>query len=277
MLNKFIGGSAQLDVRLNVALTFYNEFSYRSRTGSYGKTGTSNILYSKHNGDVLSYKGTFSYKKANALHLLSGNVTKETLENNENIYKYVNQPNGQTEIVYYGETKMLNQDIIKVSADYKGYLGLNQNSPVWVLNAGGDYTNRKQTTSIYPFFRKQTINMMGIYLNADRNFKKGNDMYTIALGLNYGSGSGTPMKDGLYATPSDGQAPSSLNTVLMREYEYLTATRTGGIIGFTYSHLFNNMMRGYANLNYHLTSAQNISYVKGNTYQFIEIKIGCSF
>lgn len=278
MLNKYMGGSIQLDLKLHTTLSFFNSFSYRSRSGSYGRNGTANVRYTDHDGSSFSYKGVLSYKRGNGLHLLSADVEKSSLENNENVYKYETQPTGNTNVVYYGETKMLDQDVVNASIDYKGYLGLQADHPLWLINAGGAYTDRKQTTSLYPFFRKQRIHTLNFYFNADRNIVKQNNMYTYSLGLNYGTGGGTPKDDGLYATPSGSQqSPASMDNLLMREYEYLTADRIGAKAGVGYARLFGANMRGYANLTYHFTTAQKITYMDGKNHHLVEIKIGCSF
>lgn len=278
MLNKYLGGSIQLDMKLSRALSFFNSFSYRSRSGSYGRNGTGNVRYTDHDGSSLAYKGVLSYKKADVMHLLSAEMGKASLENNENVYKYETQPGGNTTVVYYGETKMLDQDVLNAALDYKAYLGLQADNPLWLLNAGGAYTDRKQTTSLYPFFREQHIHTLSFYLNADRNFVRQADMYTVSLGLNYGTGGGTPKDDGLYATPSGNQqSPVSMDNLLMHEYEYLTADRIGAKVGMGYSRLFGADIRGYANLTYHFTTAQKINYMDGKNHHLVAIKIGCSF
>ncbi|MDD4514681.1 DUF6850 family outer membrane beta-barrel protein [Massilibacteroides sp.] len=278
MVNNFTGGDMQIALTFNENLSLFNELSYKSRSGYYGKRGNTSVTYSEHEGDVSGYKGTLLFRQAKNKHILSAQIESESLNNFEKIFKYETEQGGSTQVIYHGRSEMMKRDVLTAGIDYTAYLSIENDNPVWELTAGADYFSREQTTSIYPFFRKQDIYQYTTYVCATKNLVKNKNRYSLSLGLNYGSGGGTAKKDGVYATPSDKQeTPVSMDKLLYHEFEYLTASRFGGLLGVRYSRIFENGIQGFAALNYHLTSAQELSYIEGKTAQQIEIKIGCSF
>lgn len=278
LFNKYHGGSLQVEILFTPALKFFNELTYAARDGYFGKKSPNTIVHSKHNSNIFEYNGQLSLQRKKSLHQLSVNFRNEKLENFENVYKYeTSEAGGVTNIVYYDAIKMLDRKYTFSSVKYTGNLGVEGYNPQWVLNAWFNYWGKVQTTSVYPFFRKQTINKYDINLSADKNITAKNNMYSISLAATYGTGSGDKKNDGLYATPSESQKqPASLDNVLNKEYEYLTANRITARIGFKYSHLFPKGIQGYIKANYLHTQASNTDYLKNN-FHSVSISVGCSF
>ncbi|MBB4035351.1 hypothetical protein GGR21_001240 [Dysgonomonas hofstadii] len=278
VFNQFNGGAVQLNLNLSPKVNLFNEFTYKSRDGYYGIKSSTTIQYTRHEGNLLEYNGMFSLKTKSDLHSVRLVAGLEKLDNYEKIYKRITTSAGNTIIEYYGETQMLERKDINAGIEYTGNIGLKDNHPTWVLKAGGNFSSREQTVSVYPYYRKQTIRSFVGNVSARRSIFSGNNIYSISLGAGYGSGSGTPNNDGLYATPSSSQKePESSDMHLNREYEYLTASRFGINAGFKFDTPVSQSVNGYVGLDCSFTKAMDIKYLQGSSYTSATIKIGCSF
>ena len=281
IFNEFHGGSLQLNYKITPQFNFFNELTYKQRDGYYGIRSSSRIVYSEHNSNIWEYNATFSFSQQQNKHILQLSVDNEKLENFENIHEEKPKPNDpSTSIVYYyGDLKVLDRDLFNAKVDYTAYLGVKDFNPTWILNAGARFMQRKQTASIYPYYRKQTLRYNKFYLFAVRNIERKMDMYSPSFGLSYQSGSGNPKQDGLYATPSTGgKTPKSSDLNLFREYEYFTNKQFEANIGFKYSRIFPQLaIKGYASVNYSMTKASDITYLSGDNRHTISFVIGCNF
>ncbi len=277
MFNKFNGGALQLDFTLGKSWSLYNETSCKARSGYYGEPGTNSITYTRHHSTIFENKTILSFRKKRQLHLLKASISSEKLENDENVYREENTEGGRKSIVYYDALKTLDRSVLLANAEYTGNLGVADYNPTWVLKTGGNFHQCTQTASKYPYYRKQDVWSMDAYLNAKRNLVRGKNMYSFALGALYGKGGGTPKTDGLYATPSEGQAsPKTIDRYLYREYEYLTAERVGANAGVQYFRSFKSL-QGYVKLQYEYTKAFNVDYLSGSNFNRWKLTIGCTF
>jgi hypothetical protein len=164
------------------------------------------------------------------------------------------------------------------NVEYTANLGVEAYHPTWVLKAGADFHDRRQTTMLYPFFRKQDIRIFDGWLSAGRNITKQKNQYALSLKLLYGSGGGTDKEDGVYATPSASQRePARSDNELYREYEYLTAGRICANLGIGYTRLLNQGLRGYVRLNYEITNASQVVYLDGKSFRSAILSAGCIF
>ena len=274
------GVSIQINSELNSKITLFNEFSYKNREGYFGKKATSSIVYSKHNGTSLTYKGKLNIQKKKNLHTLAIQIEHEELENWENVYK-IEKPLGEASsiVTYYDPLKMGDKEFFNAQVEYTANLQIKDFTPLWIVKAVINFYQRKQTASIYPFYRKQTSNQTSFNLSGSRNFIKGKDLYSVSLGLNYTKGNGTPYEDGYYSQPSESQVPPArLDDLLNKEYEFLTASCILGNIGFKYAHLFPKLkIQGYTSINYSLSKAFNIKHLEGDNFNHLHIAIGCTF
>ena len=278
VFNEFQGASLQLNIDLSPSISLFNEFTYKSRNGYYGSKSSTSIQYTRHEGNILEYNGTFALKKDNDLHSIRIVGNQEKLDNYEKIYKIVTIPGASTIIEYYGETPMMEKKNIRAGLEYTGNLDIVNNHPTWAIKGGVDFSSMEQTVSIYPYYRKQTIRSYAANISAGKNIFSGKNIYGITLGAIYGSGSGTPKTDGLYATPSSSQKePESSDLYLYREYEYLTASRFGINAGFKYTTPVSQNVNIYAGLDCAFTKATGIEYLHGSSFASGTIKIGCSF
>ncbi len=270
--------SLQANVKITPGIDFLSEFSFSVREGYFGKKGTTTILYTEHNAGKYGYTGTLQVRKNKNLHQFKVDGSYESLTNNLNIYRRETNSGGVSSIVYYGQNEVFTQDITNASLGYQGYWGLvNNNISQWAVNVGVDYANRNQKTTIYPFYRKQDISFWRINSSLTKNFIQPGHIWSVSLGAGYGWGSGEKYSDGLYQTPATGQvAPSSRDTYLNQEYEFLTKPRLNLGPTIQYSKRINNNTAAYIKLNNQYTSAFDVSYL-GNTANHASISLGCFF
>lgn len=280
LFNIFHGASLQLNYRFQPQWNLFNEFSCKMREGQYGIKDPYKRIFTEHQGSIFSYTGTLSYRKQDQLHLLHISAEYNPLENKEYISEVLNSTEGYVQdIIYYGSIKMLDKTVFNATITYTANLDVKDYTPVWVLQVGGDFHDRQQKASVYPFYRKQNIYCFNARLQACKNtIVDRKNMYTVSLRALYGSGGGTLYDDGVYQTPSEDQeSPATTAFNLYREYEYLTAPRIQGNIGIAYSRLLNPVVRGYIRANCELTNALNTEHIEGKTHGSATLAIGCTF
>ena len=279
--SQFQGAALQLNLKLGVRLGFLNEFSYLLRTGRFGNRSPFNnkVCYSEHDGNELAYSGLLSYFQNQNQHLLSLKFHRDQLSNFENLYRRQTDPDGGgTDIIYYGNTQVMERTFTSFSLEYTGRLNISNYCPSWELKAGADYANRQQTVTIFPFYRKQDLNFWNVYLLANKRITVRKNQYGITLGVRYGGGGGDMKNDGLYATPSeDTRVPYSSDFNLQREYEYLTAQRVAANLSGIYSRMINPKVKGYIRLAYEFTHALEVEYLPGNQFHNLMLAVGCGF
>jgi len=275
VVNTFNGWSVQVNLKPVNHWRFFNEFSYKTRKGYYGTRSTTSPVYVEHEGTYRTYTGALSFKKR---HVLQLNVESEQLDNFENIFEQSNSATGaRNEIVYYGNNKVLDRKARHLRAAYTAYLGAAGGYPVWTLNAAGGYLVRQQTVSLYPFYRKQEVRVYESALLAGRNIVRRRSIYSVMLGVSYGSGGGTEKYDGKYvAVPESQRPPKSSETNLKREYEYLTAVHAGGNIGLRYAFPLRYAKHGYVQADCTLTGVPG-GYFESQQYATAMLTVGCNF
>ncbi len=276
IVNNTHGMALQADIRFSNTVSLLNEFSYTRRSGYYGKKATASIVFTEHDADSYEYTGVLKIQKNKNLHLIQLKAGYEDLINMENVYSKGNTSGGSTIIIYHGQNEVLNRQITKGAINYKGYLGVANDNPLWVLNASFQYMNRYHKTSLYPFLRIQDLNLYEADANASRNFIKGKDMYTVSLGVGYGGGSGTLHSDGTYQPVSSARPPASRDSYLNQEYEFLTASRIRITPAVQYAQRVSTKTIAYLRGATSLTSALNTQYL-GKYYNIFHITLGCLF
>lgn len=286
LFDKYHGASLQLVINPLSNLSLFNELTYKTRDGyfgsesTYGVKYTTIIKYTEHSSDIIAYKGRIDWKQKNNSHILDFGLRNEELKNLESVYKVDKDPGKYTyRVTYFDPLEVGDKKFLDISAVYTANLGVEDYNPTWIIKGGFDYNRRIQKLSFFPFFRKQTIKQTSMHTSIARNIIKGDNMYTILLGVGYSSGNGVAKDDGSYITPGEDQSmPRTIDTFLEREYEYLTANQIKGDVGFKYSRLFPKVkMKGYAALNYSLTKAQDIKYLAGDSFNRINLTLGCTF
>lgn len=268
------GVSFQVDLSPANNIHFFNELGIKWRSGYFGKKSSVDVQYTTHQVNTIHYKGKLSFTESEALHHLAFKFKREDWVNFENSYQESTSPGGNTTVLYYGKNVVLDRILSEASLAYTGNLNVINYNPEWVVHAEVSLWRRDQIATIYPFFRIQDIKQLSAIANLKKNIIRNNNMYSIYLGLKYGTGSGKQKVDGSFANASHNYA--TLNKYLFREYDYLTAERGSGIIAFRYTKAFPEHYRIYAELNYDYTKAFNVTYT-GDSFGSLSLEIGYLF
>lgn len=271
------GASLQLDFAFTPEISFFNEFSYRNRSGYYGAKALNSITYIEDSGMELDYSGHFSINKGENLHIVKLFASYKQLANNENIFQEKYQ-SGKTTIEYFGQNKVLDRMTVTGNLEYSANIGVKNYRPTWTITAGADAFYRDITTSIYPFYRKQDILSVNGYVSGGYNIIKNKGIMGFRLGAAYGTGGGNMFSDGTYAQPSaNAKVPKTAEYALQREFEYLTADRINANAGLRYSRFFKKGITGYADLTYSYINALSVTYLKGNMHHSLNLSVGLTF
>lgn len=280
LVDKINGFSVQLNTNITQHLQFFNEFTINKREGYFGIKSDLTRVYTEHSADLWNYNGHLSYKRKKALHQLHLSASNEKMKNwkKNPIYDH-DQTTDVTYITYEAPTLVLTRKELQASLDYQLYINYSDFNPKWSFRMAADFRNRKQNVSIYPHYRNQTVKQLTGKLNVKRNIVVDKNQYSFDLGGCYSSGSGTPINAGIYSGATNVETTyRSTDFNLYREFEYLTKSSFAIHAGFKYSRLLkNNKIRAFAGINYRHTKATDIEFINGDTFNRVDIRVGCSF
>ena len=208
------------------SLSFYNEYQYSHRTGYYGNHSPFTISYTEHNGDVFKYKAQLRYNKQSEQHIAEFFMDVENLTNNATTHRETKNVSGATSYDYYTPVKTADKVWKNYGLSYTIYSGIRQELPTLTIQGGVNRMERKQTAYLYPYLRRQNIKATKLFFNTSYTIFCKCGLFTIIANGSYSKGNGSPYEDALLATPSAKRsAPPTMNTWLMREYDYLTASQ----------------------------------------------------
>ena len=271
------GGALQAHLMLGTTLSWFNEFYYHSNDGRFGTGDDRDIIYSTHNGSTFGYKGKILWENYKDEHVFEASVDKQLTENYENNYKESTDADGVSQIYYYGKNKMLDRSKWHGAISYTFYHNVEAGRSQ--LNAGARFlfSSTESTTSLYPFYRKQTVNVWQSDVYGTYNWFKNKQVFTVSLLMGYGAGGGTMKEDGVYTPVSgDQKKPARRDDLLQKQYDYLTASRIHGQLTFGYErNLFKNLS-GYVNATVSPRYALNSS-LEDTSYLQFDIQIGVKF
>ena len=135
-------------------------------------------------------------------------IALKSLENRENSYKESTDGLGVSQIVYYGSNEVMSRDRLRAWLAYQFLSGGKESRSDWSAEVRLDYRSRSVTASQYPFFRKQSLHVMGLWLQGARNWYKGRQVWTASAGLGLQGGWGCMKEDGQYVSVSEDPATS---------------------------------------------------------------------
>lgn len=244
MLNTFYGGALQLQFGNSQNVLFFNELTYKKRTGFYGEKASTNVLYCEFGGNIISYNGVLDISRLDNLHRISLYAEYAGLVNNENIYKKTTVPGENTVVEYFGQRETLSRTDIEASLSYTGYLGIEQHRPVWEYGIEADGSYKTFRATYYPYYRDQNITDIDIILHGRRNIAAGKNIFTVGVSADYFTGFGTKNSDGALASSSSSNLRTN-DDYLSRDFEYDTAARVSGTLSFRYTRLFGDKIAAY--------------------------------
>lgn len=277
LVDNYHGAATQINWHILPSVTFHNELFFKKRIGYYGVKSSSSVVYSNHSADIIGYNGAISINESNNLHNIRFRVEQDKLSNFENVYNIINIEGAQSQVEYYGDNQMLDQENIKATASYDLYLGINNYVPKYEFNLTIDLQNRNRTTSLYPYYRKQDLTFGTMSAKAKRNIVKGKNIYSMGVGLSFATGNGDAYIDGTYAQPSSTEkAPKTTHFNLNYEYEYLTTNRFEVNPTFRYTRTLVNNQSIFAQLAYSIEYAPEVDYLSHSRHT-IMLSVGVGF
>jgi hypothetical protein len=257
---------------------WFNEIGGGAKKSYYGKRSTLTPVYAESESSFRKYGSVLSHKSRQHRHDLSARIDFDRLKNSENIFRKETTDGNRTQINYFGSAQMLARTTLNANLEYTANLFVGDFNPEWTLSAGVDYNSRRQTATVYPYYRKQNICSIDAYLFAKRAIVKNKNSFDFSLGVLYSTGSGNAKDDGIFANPAEVQnPPASADNYLYSEYEYLTAKQISASAGFRYSRLINANLRGFAGLNFNYAHAFSQEISDARQRQIFCLKIGCFF
>jgi hypothetical protein len=233
LVDQYHGVGVQWLWRADDHIDWSGDLSWKTRSGYYGKKSPYTVVYTDHDGSVISLSTSLAVRGESGTHAIALSVDRNTVNNRENIYRTENNAGGQTDVSYYGTNDVGDRTLTTVGVDYNAYLGTENGSEVWALGASADFVKRDVKAVVYPYYRRQNLTWSDINVNAERFFFSRANRFGVKLGVITHFGGGDKAVDGAYATGS--QSPLKTHTVYLdREYEYLTKTRLGVDLAFSY-------------------------------------------
>lgn len=290
------GGAFQANVRLG-QVNWFNEIFYQTNDGQFGTGDDQDIMFSTHNGHRLGYNGKFLIDRNSHSHVLNVSVAKRHTENYENNYKESTDQNGVSQIFYYGKNQMLDRTKWNGVISYTFFKKQSQSGQTvqsnnvasqdsrLIQNSRSKYelgsrlyfSNTESTTSVFPYYRKQTVNQWQVDLFGTYNWFKNRQVFSVDVILGYGAGGGTMKEDGLYVPISDNQKkPERRDDLLLKEYDYLTASRLCGKLTLGYERNILKNLAGYVKVGFSPRYALNSSLKETSFLQF-DLQIGTKF
>ena len=272
-------------------VNWFNEFYYQSDDGRFGTGDDRDVIFSTHNGHVLGYTGKALLEQTEHTHVIEASVAKRLTENYESNYKESTDENGVSQIKYYGKNQMLDRTRWNLSAAYTFLkktaqarsaaqardLSAAELRSQYAAGARFQYSNTESKTSVYPFYRKQSVNVWEADVYGTYNWFKKKQIFTVSLSLGYGSGGGTMKEDGIYVPVSDKQEkPDRRDDLLEREYDYLTASRLQGNLTLRYERNLMKNLAGYVKAGVSPRYALNSSLKESAFVQF-DLHLGVKF
>ena len=253
----------------------FNEFSLRHLTVITAKSHLYHNVFGTRRFPG-RYKSCLSFGNDHTQHMVKLNADYTQLYNHENVYQE-KTVEGVREIIYFGSNEVLERHLIEGNMEYVANIGIKDHRPTLTIKASADAMARFQTSSLYPFNRKQNIFSIDGVLSAAYNIFLEKGIVGVRLCGGYGTGLGEAFRDGLYTQISNPRPPRTMNDAMCKEFEFLTANRINGGAGFRYSHFFKKNITGYIDLDYRLINAFGVSHLTGATHHRISATVGISF
>jgi len=240
MVNNYYGASFQALLWNR----FSNEFSYNIRQGYYGKKADASPMFFEYSGSEAAYKGLLQLPAGNDIHRLAIELKYEILANAENIYKRTRTPGGSYIYDYISSNSILDRQDLSASLDYRWYIDADGPRPGATIGFRANAFARKQTTSLYPVWRRHNFATINAGFFGQKVFCSGAMSYIIDASAFAAAGMGTDKKDGTYVAGASSNL-KSFDNYLGRYFEYKTKPRAGASLGFTVARAFNGGIEPY--------------------------------
>lgn len=280
LLSEYHEGSLQASWNMMPDVVWYGALSYAYRSGYYGRKSPHTIVYMNHHSHLMGYETRLQWNGVRQQHDLIVKYDEENLVNNRSTFRSLVNDAGASYYEYYDDVKTANRLWKHLNIEYTTYLEIENELPLWTLQAGMDRSQRKQTGYDYPFYRLQNLSRTEGFFHAERNIMLHKGILTLNLGVSYSKGKGKACVDDTFIEPSDKQSGFPQMEVFMyREYEYITAPQYSIWGGAKYAFRFpKTNLKTYVALDVtHVKANVHQEYLVGKDHTGVELAIGCEF
>ena len=233
------GADIQLELCPLSSLSIFTNTGYSHATGYYGSKSPFTITYTDHSRDIFTEQVRICYDKSTWKALLDIRYQTEKLQNRINTVRGLTNNYGATHYEYYDDAETGDKKWHNLDIDYTMYLGIRHEMPTWTLTAGYHWQQRDLTAYLYPYYRQQQLRTSELTASVARNILLSKGIWNITAKGGYQKGSGDIYTDGTFVTPSSKQAqPATMEALLWRDYQYLTAPQYSIGMQVKYTFLF---------------------------------------
>lgn len=254
----------------------YAQLSGLWRSGFYGSRTSTSVVFCEFRGPEVEMETVLLCPAGDNLHRLVLEAGFRPQSKFTNSYSYKAEAGMSTVIEYHGQNKTLSRSDLDARLDYSFRKGVSGYRPDWILGASADFFLRKENTSIYPDYRDRHLLNLDLGLDAERNFKRASNCFTLGGRLSYMQGWGEPKRDGSY---SEGNSKlKSFDDWLYRQFEYDTASRAGGGLSIAWTWLGAKRMAPYFKLSdTFLILLAEPQHLTGRFRNEATLTLGCNF
>ncbi|MBP5345763.1 MAG: hypothetical protein J6Y99_06095 [Bacteroidales bacterium] len=224
---------------------WFNELSYTSRSGYYGRESLYSIVYTDHEGKTLQEQSQVSWQSnAGNLHRWQLSAQWDELTNHENLFNEEQQGGGLSRIVYQGKMQRLEQKKVTADLTYTGQVEATiLQQPRWTWQSAVHYRHQEQRTTFFPMERWQEIGQYRCQVSGSHAWAQGRGAWTCQLESALQWGDGTPCRDkNLSGGGTATTVAVSLDRYLHHQYEYLTARQWQAGMTMRYTFAFPSFM-----------------------------------
>lgn len=233
------GVDIQLELCPLSSLSIFANTGYSHATGYYGSKSPFTITYTDHSRNIFTEQVRICYDKSTWKALLDIRYQTEKLQNRINTVRGLTNNYGATHYEYYDDAETGDKKWRNLDIDYTMYLGIRHELPAWTLTAGYHWQQRDLTAYLYPYYRQQQLRTSELTASVARNILLSKGIWNITAKGGYQKGSGDIYTDGTFITPSGKQPqPATMEALLWRDYQYLTAPQYHIGLQVKYTFLF---------------------------------------
>lgn len=246
MLNNFYGAAVQFEAGSG-DISFFGELEYSRRSGSYGEKASSEILFTRHYGNILKAQGILAIRKS-LDHRIKAEVEWKDLDNYINSFNVVSNPGENLEVEYFGEILTRHSGRLEAGLDYELLIGGSRIRPAWRINLDAKYASDGMKACYYPYLRRQKAEMMHIGAAATRSITAGKNIFEIGLEAAFKAGWGVKAEDEVLVEVS-GPKPRTAQDYLDASWEFRTAPAVNAGLSFHYIRSLSNSLSIYVGIN----------------------------
>ncbi len=268
LFDQFNGADIQLLVKITDNLHIFNNFTYQSRDGRYGRKGQYTIEYEQHEGDMSGVDGTVFYTTQRFTHCINYSLSTTSLDAYKNVYTLENLDGGLTNYIYHDRLKMSQKQSKKLNVGYNGlfFSNLKDARQVWDFGVDATFSRRTLMGVRYPYWRRQDLKIKQLAISlGEKNILPDAKELSVKISTFFQKGSGHPYIENYYVKPDLSQQPPSESQVfLYQEYEFLCKPHFAMSLNVKLAKkMFSDKVKSFLSADYTFTKAKNTVYLDG--------------